>query len=472
MKTGLKKFAIDHRIRAGYSTAFFLLLSSYLLTLYANSELLKEARLVDHSNKVITGVEALISALKDGDEGFRSYQLMNDSRFLELYRQSRQNTDSVYDALLLETVSDHQDHSDLSTLRRLIDKKYEVMDAGLAEYSRHPFQLTDSVREKGFFSYEIMNHIRSVVRQVQADEQHLLRARLDTMTTRYQTLNNVILVSLALAILMALLGFYTYSRENRARRLADQQVAEYQRQLQERIRDLGQVNKELIRMRSIEKFAATGRIARTIAHEVRNPLTNINLAVEQLQSELNGQTPDSVEPMLQMINRNSSRINLLITDLLNSTKFTDLEYKRISINQLLDETLELARDRILLNRITVMKNYSDTICDVAVDLERIKIAFLNIIVNAIEAMEPEKGILRLGTMAKDGKCMVIVTDNGPGIDEESISKVFEPYFTNKPNGTGLGLTNTQNIVLNHNGHISFESRKGFGTTFTIQLDFA
>jgi signal transduction histidine kinase len=205
---------------------------------------------------------------------------------------------------------------------------------------------------------------------------------------------------------------------------------------------------------------------------VRNPLTNINLAVEQLQSELNGQTPDSVEPMLQMINRNSSRINLLITDLLNSTKFTDLEYKRISINQLLDETLELARDRILLNRITVMKNYSDTICDVAVDLERIKIAFLNIIVNAIEAMEPEKGILRLGTMAKDGKCMVIVTDNGPGIDEESISKVFEPYFTNKPNGTGLGLTNTQNIVLNHNGHISFESRKGFGTTFTIQLDFA
>jgi signal transduction histidine kinase len=370
MKTAIKKFAIDLRIRVGYGTAFFLLLSSYLLTLYANSELLREARLVDHGNKII----------------------------------------------------------------------------------------------------------------------------LNAMTSRYQTLNNIILMSLGLAVLMALFGFYTYSRENKARRLADQRVAEYQQQLQERIEQLGLANKELIRMRSIEKFAATGRIARTIAHEVRNPLTNINLAVEQLQSELNGQEngqkpvepdrqkpeaaeparpkPESAELMLEMISRNSIRINLLITDLLNSTKFTDLVYKRISINQLLDETLELAKDRIQLNNITVMKRYSGEICDIAVDVERIKIAFLNIVVNAIEAMEPGKGILQLHTMAKEDKCVVTITDNGPGIDEESLSKVFEPYFTSKPKGTGLGLTNTQNIILNHNGHIGFESKKGTGTTFTIQLDFA
>jgi signal transduction histidine kinase len=225
-------------------------------------------------------------------------------------------------------------------------------------------------------------------------------------------------------------------------------------------------------MRSIEKFAATGRIARTIAHEVRNPLTNINLAVEQLQFELNGQAPESAELMLEMIGRNSARINLLITDLLNSTKFTDLVYKKISINQLLDETLELAADRIQLNAITVVKTYSDDICDIAVDTERIKIAFLNIIVNAIEAMEPGKGILQLKTLSKEDKCVAVFKDNGPGIDEESLSRVFEPYFTSKPKGTGLGLTNTQNIILNHNGHIAFDSKKGMGTTFTIQLDFA
>ncbi|WP_431210620.1 two-component system sensor histidine kinase NtrB [Puia sp. P3] len=225
-------------------------------------------------------------------------------------------------------------------------------------------------------------------------------------------------------------------------------------------------------MRSIEKFAATGRIARTIAHEVRNPLTNINLAVEQLQAELDGSSTENTDLMLTMISRNSSRINLLITDLLNSTKFTDLVYRRISINQLLDETLELAKDRLTLKNITVVKHYSDDVCDIAVDVEKMKIAFLNLIVNAIEAMEQSAGILQLKTTAKENKCVISITDNGTGLDEESLSKVFEPYFTSKTKGTGLGLTNTQNIILNHNGLISLESKKGEGTTFTIQLDFA
>ncbi|HTI90581.1 MAG TPA: ATP-binding protein [Puia sp.] len=471
MKTAIKKFAIDLRIRVGYGTAFFLLLSSYLLTLYANSELLKQARLVDHSNKIINGVESMLSSLKDAETGFRGYLLMNDQKFLVPYTQSRQAVDSNYNSLLQETAIDHEEHSELATLQRLIDKKYEVMQQGLELHEQHLLQLSDSLRMKGFFDLEIMNHIRSVVKQVQATEQERLKSRMDTMTTRYRTLNNVIIMSLGVAILMALFGYYTYSYENNARRVADKKVEEYQQQLKEQIGELDAANKELIRMRSIEKFAATGRIARTIAHEVRNPLTNINLAVEQLQSELNGNA-NSADIMLEMIARNSARINLLITDLLNSTKFTELVYRRISVNQLLDETLELAKDRITLKNITVTKNYMNGICDVLVDPERIKIAFLNIIVNAIEAMEPGSGILQLKTFTKDDKCVISITDNGPGIDEESLSKVFEPYFTSKTRGTGLGLTNTQNIILNHNGHIGLESKKGIGTTFSIQLDFA
>jgi signal transduction histidine kinase len=471
MKT-IKKFAIDLRIRVGYGTAFFLLLSSYLLTLYANSELLKEAMLVDHSNKIIIETESLASCLKDGEAGFRGYLLMYDPRFLFPYQDSKRSADSLYDALIKETALDQEEHSELTTLRRLITKKYAIMDSGLAEYNRQPFLVSDSMRVQRFFSLEIMNHIRTVVREIQGAERQRLHTRLAGMTSRYHTLNNVILLSLGLASLMALLGFYTYSYENKGRRIADRRVAEYQQQLQERIQDLDQANKELIRMRSIEKFAATGRIARTIAHEVRNPLTNINLAVEQLLAELNGNKTENGEMMLEMINRNSTRINLLITDLLNSTKFTDLVYQKISVNQLLDETLELAHDRIQLKNITLLKNYSGDICDIAVDIERIKIAFLNIIVNAIEAMEPGKGILQLKTLSKDDKCVVLISDNGPGIAEESQSKIFEPYFTNKPKGTGLGLTNTQNIILNHKGHIAFESKKGEGTTFTIQLDFA
>jgi len=477
MKTAIKKFAIDLRIRVGYGTAFFLLLSSYLLTLYANSELLKQARLVDHSNKIINGVESMLSSLKDAETGFRGYLLMSDKKFLTPYIQSRQTVDSIYNSLLQETAIDHEEHSELATLQRLIDKKFEVMQQELALHEQHLLQLTDSLKIKGFFDLEIMNHIRSIVKQVQGTEQQRLKSRIDTMTTRYRTLNNVIIMSLGVAVLMALFGYYTYSYENNARRVADKKVEEYQQQLKEQIGELDQANKELIRMRSIEKFAATGRIARTIAHEVRNPLTNINLAVEQLQSELNGRdgrakVVDSADLMLEMIARNSARINLLITDLLNSTKFTELVYQRVSVNQLLDETLELAKDRITLKNITVTKSYMDGICDIAVDLERMKIAFLNIIVNAIEAMEPGSGILQLKTFTRDDKCIISITDNGLGLDEESLSKVFEPYFTSKTRGTGLGLTNTQNIILNHNGHISLESKKGLGTTFTIHLDFA
>jgi len=472
MKKAIKKFAIDLRIRVGYGTAFFLLLSSYLLTLYANSELLKQARLVDHSNKIITDVEALFSSLKDAESGFRGYLLMNDDHFLVPYQTSRRAVDSSYALLLQETSADQAEHSEIASLRRLIDKKYEVMEQSLTLHRQQPDLPSDSLKIKEFFAMEIMTHIRSLVRQIQTSEQQRLKDRLDTMSTRYRNLNNVILTSLGMAVIMALFGYYTYSYENKARRVADTRIAEYQLQLKEQIQQLNEANKELIQMRSIEKFAATGRIARTIAHEVRNPLTNINLAVEQLQAELNGSGTENTDLMLSMISRNSARINLLITDLLNSTKFADLTYRRISVNQLLDETLELAKDRLTLKNITVVKHYSDHICDIAVDVEKMKIAFLNIIVNAIEAMEQGAGILQLQTVTKDGKCVIAITDNGGGLDEESQSKVFEPYFTSKTKGTGLGLTNTQNIILNHNGHISLESKQGEGTTFTIQLDFA
>ncbi|HWK04931.1 MAG TPA: CHASE3 domain-containing protein [Puia sp.] len=472
MKTVIRKFAVDLRIRVGYGTAFLLLLLSYVLTLYANSELLKQAHLVDNSNKIILQIEGLISSLKDAETGMRGYLLMKDESFLNPYEQSKQGTDSIFRLLWDETLNDPDRQISMTTLGGLIKKKYELMDSSLSNYKRHDYRMTDRIALKGYFDKEIMERIRSTVKQIYNREQTRLKERSDEMTARYYALNTIIITSLVLAVLMAVYAFLTYSRENKARREADERVFEYQEQLKQRILELDKANKELIQMRSIEKFASTGRIARTIAHEVRNPLTNINLAVDQLKTDLNGNLPENYGVMLDMISRNSLRINQLITDLLNSTKFTELVYKRISVNQLLDETLELAEDRIRLNSITVTKNYAGDICDVAVDVERMRIAFLNLIVNAIEAMEPGKGILQLKTLSKDNKCMVIITDNGPGIDKESQSKLFEAYFTTKSKGTGLGLTNTQNIILNHSGHINMESEVGKGTSFMITLDFA
>jgi signal transduction histidine kinase len=141
-----------------------------------------------------------------------------------------------------------------------------------------------------------------------------------------------------------------------------------------------------------------------------------------------------------------------------------------SINRLVDEALEMARDRINFKKIRVEKKLAADICDIEVDGERVKIAFLNLIVNAIEAMEMEKGILLVSTYVKDNKCVVEVTDNGHGISAEHLEHLFEPFFTNKEKGTGLGLTNTQNIILSHKGSIRVKSEPGKGSTFIVTFN--
>ena len=137
----------------------------------------------------------------------------------------------------------------------------------------------------------------------------------------------------------------------------------------------------------------------------------------------------------------------------------------------LDEALDMANDRVELYRVTVEKRYSFDICNISVDAEKIKIAFLNLIVNAIEAMQPGKGILKVLTKGEDDKCVIEITDNGNGMSEEQLNNLFEPYFTTKPKGNGLGLTNTQNIILNHRGSINVNSKPGEGTSFIIKFDF-
>jgi PAS domain S-box-containing protein len=220
---------------------------------------------------------------------------------------------------------------------------------------------------------------------------------------------------------------------------------------------------------TMEKLAVTGRVVRMLAHEVRNPLTNINLAIEQLK--LNSSSEADIESYYEIIKRNADRINNIITELLNSSKPAKLSIAKHSVNSLIDETLELAKDRIALNNIKVIKNYSSDICDISIDAEKVKLALLNIIVNAIEAMEPDKGILTITTKGEEGKCIIIIEDNGAGIPKENISKIFDPFFSGKSTGTGLGLSTTHNIVIMHKGTIDVESEPGKGTRFKLAFNF-
>ncbi len=475
MKRIIDKLKIHNRIRVGYGTAFFLLLISYVVTLFANRQLLNKAEFVDHTNKILNYLETILSDVKDGEIGVRGFLLMKDAHFLEPYYNSKPKADTDYELLKSEIMQPGEKNNQvqrerLDTLRQLMDNKFRYLREGIDSFRSNNNQFTDRLYAKAVESRLTMEQIRRVILRMQITENQNLAKRKEKVQSLFKQLNIIIVVSLAIAFLLLVFGFLTYTRENKGRQEADRKVQQYQEQLRERIMELRVVNKELLQMRSIEKFASTGRIARTIAHEVRNPLTNINLAMEQLKSEI-GATEDSAI-LFEMVQRNSHRINQLITDLLNSTKFAELSYGKTSINILVDEALDLAKDRVALYNITVRRQYSQDICDVAVDKDKLKIAFLNIIVNAIEAMEPGKGVLTITTRGEGNKCVIEIADNGSGMDKESMSRLFEPYFTSKPKGNGLGLTNTQNIILNHKGTIQAESEKGKGTTFTVALDFA
>jgi signal transduction histidine kinase len=106
------------------------------------------------------------------------------------------------------------------------------------------------------------------------------------------------------------------------------------------------------------------------------------------------------------------------------------------------------------------------------DESKLSIAFLNIIINAIEAVDKNEGVIRIVSNCNSSKCTVEIEDNGPGIPKDHLKKIFDPYFTSKPNGMGLGLAATQNIITTHNGTIEIQSEENKGTKFKIELDLA
>ena len=215
-----------------------------------------------------------------------------------------------------------------------------------------------------------------------------------------------------------------------------------------------------------ERLSMTGKIARTIAHEVRNPLTNLTLALEQLKDEM-PRNNETVKLYGDIIERNANRIEQLIGEMLNSSKPKELNLQLSNVDEILEETIGLAIDRMNLNQIRLERSFASSLPRVLLDKEKIKIAFLNIIVNAVEAMKPGKGVLRIETQMSDSRITVCIIDNGKGIPQEDIEKLFDPFFTDKQGGMGLGLTSTKNILNSHNADVEVTSKQDEGTTFIV-----
>ncbi len=459
---------IADRVRMGYLAAFLLLLLSYILTFFSTQKLIKQADWVNHTSEIIHDLDNILGSVTRCESDFRGYMATSSRSLLKDYYHSRHNVDSTLEKVkaMASGIPGRQD--DMDSLTGLIKKKLTWMDNSLLVVDSTN-RISDLVIMDNDNGLLLMKQLENHIHKIQNEEKNLLELRTGNVT-RYSRIIKVInIVSIFLAIILTLYSIITFNKENKAKLIADKQAREFQEQLEKRFDELAALNMELIELRNIEKFAVSGRISRTIAHEVRNPLTNINLAVEHLMSEVDGNA--EVNMLFDMITRNTGRINQLISNLLTSTRPSSLELVKASINDVLDKSLEFAQDRIELKKIKVEKNYDPDICPILVNNEKIYIAFLNIIVNAIEAME-EHGILQLSTEILNDRCVAKIKDSGKGMSREDVGRLFEPYFTTKENGHGLGLTNTQNIIVSHNANIAAESEIGKGTTFTVSFSFA
>ncbi|MHA4810807.1 two-component system sensor histidine kinase NtrB [Flavitalea flava] len=231
-----------------------------------------------------------------------------------------------------------------------------------------------------------------------------------------------------------------------------------------------QILPEIEQLRPIPNPAKSGAFTSSLAHEVRNPLSNINLAAEMLKSSV---LDADQQIYLDIITRASTRINDLVTDLLTVGQSAGITgITSTSIHQLLDEVLFMTKDRILLKNILISKNYSFRDCKIQGDKEKIKMALTNIIINAIDAMTAGKGRLQLITRSINGKCILEIKDNGIGIQKENLKKIFQPYFTNKPGGMGLGLSTTLEILKSNQITVDVLSEEGTGTRFMLSFDMA
>jgi PAS domain S-box-containing protein len=249
-------------------------------------------------------------------------------------------------------------------------------------------------------------------------------------------------------------------------------IRQEENQYQVLIKDLSSMKAREEEEINLKKFSSTGRIARLLAHEVKNPLTTIVLSADQLHSELSKESLIESGDLIEVIRRNCDRINQLVSQLLDSTRFSELNLKKNSIELLLDEALEHVNDRLELKGIQVTKLYHTEKIEIPIDSEKIKIAFINLLVNAIEAMKENDGKLTLKTQLKGNQCQIEICDTGGGIAKENLERIFEPFFTQKAGGSGLGLTNTQNIIFSHRGTIRAKSGLGIGTCFLVSLNIS
>jgi signal transduction histidine kinase len=241
-------------------------------------------------------------------------------------------------------------------------------------------------------------------------------------------------------------------------------------------RDLTRVRQLEDRLRRSDRLAALGEMAAGLAHEIKNPLTALLTFSRHLTRRFDD--PEFRDKFQAVVPRELERINLIVERLLELSRPPRLAFKPLRLPALLERVLELYAERVDAQDVQVSREWSRDLPSMWVDHESLYRAFVNLVANALDAM-PRGGRLTLRATWTDGELVgsmrggrrvaVEIEDTGPGIAADDLDRVFNPFFSTKDGGTGLGLALTHKIVEEHGGSIDVRSTRGAGATFRIVL---
>ena len=241
----------------------------------------------------------------------------------------------------------------------------------------------------------------------------------------------------------------------------------------ERTEELQQANVQLletqIQLVRTEKFGALGELSAGVAHDLRNPLGAIRNGIYFLKSRLAKSSELSTEPKvaeyLKVMDERITQCDKIIEDLISFTRISTPVYSPVDLSEVLESTLARVETP---SGILVIRDYGETDVHVEADPHQLVRVFTNLIVNANEAIQ-DVGELTVSVRSVGPSAEVAITDTGLGISPEGLEKIFEPLYTTKIQGTGLGLSVCQQVIAKHNGSLDVHSKVGVGTTFTVRL---
>jgi two-component system, NtrC family, sensor histidine kinase PilS len=217
------------------------------------------------------------------------------------------------------------------------------------------------------------------------------------------------------------------------------------------------------RLRQADRLATLGRMSANIAHEIRNPLASLTGAIEVLAS--NGTAGEVRQRLAQIILKESARLNEILRDFLEYARPAPLARSRTNVVEAIDEVLILLDHRADAGTLKLVREFPPSL-DWIIDPQQFRQAVWNLCLNAVQAM-PDGGELRVTAETVGGRLEVRVTDTGEGIAKENLSHIFEPFFSTKSDGSGIGLALVHRVMQDHGGDVYVESTLGAGSVFTL-----